>query len=134
MVLVPVTLATTAACVALNIWLGGRIAAFRQKFKVSIGDGGEEPLLRRMRAQANFIENAPFVLILIGALELMDGNRWGLTGIAILFAAARILHGIGMDGGPAQSMRMYGMIATTIVNVALIVWAMVRLVELALGR
>ena len=134
MVVVPVTLATAAACAALNIWLGARIAAYRQKFKVGVGDGGHEPLLRRMRAQANFIENAPFVLILIGALELMGGNRSGLGGIAIVFVVARILHGIGMDGGTVQRMRMYGMIATTFVNVARIIWAIVRLVELALGR
>ena len=38
------------------------------------------------------------------------------------------------DGGTVQRMRMYGMIATTFVNVALIIWAIVRLVELALGR
>lgn len=133
MILVPVTLATAAACALLNIWLGLRIAAYRQKFKVSVGDGGNEPLLRRMRAQANFIENAPFVVILIGALEVSGGNRWELAGIAIVFVAARIAHAIGMDGGPVQRMRMYGMIATTLVNVALIIWAVVELVELASG-
>src|SRR5689334_7222542 len=53
---VPVTLATVAAVVFVNIWLGSRIAAYRRQFKVSVGDGGHEPFLRRMRAQANFIE------------------------------------------------------------------------------
>jgi uncharacterized membrane protein YecN with MAPEG domain len=134
MVLVPVTLATAAACVALNIWLGGRIAAYRQKFKVSVGDGGQEPLLRRMRAQANFIENAPFVLVLIGALELMGGNRSELAGLGIVFLAARIAHAIGMDGAELRRWRGYGMIATTFVNVALVIWAIVRVAQLASGR
>jgi uncharacterized protein len=71
---VPVTLAATAAAIALNIWLGGRIAQLRKQFKVSVGDGGHEPLLRRMRAQANFIENAPFFLILLAGLELSDAS------------------------------------------------------------
>ncbi|HEY6048007.1 MAG TPA: MAPEG family protein, partial [Sphingomicrobium sp.] len=61
---VPVTLVTAAAMVALNMWLGMRIAKLRGEFKVSVGDGGHEPLLRRMRAQANFIENAPFFVLL----------------------------------------------------------------------
>src|SRR4051794_36351443 len=56
-------LLATAACVLLNIWLGMRIARLRRDLKVSVGDGGHDLLLRRMRAQATFIENAPFVLI-----------------------------------------------------------------------
>jgi hypothetical protein len=131
---VPVTLATAAACVLLNIWLGGRIAAFRRDFKVSVGDGGQEPLLRRMRAQANFIENAPFVLILLGLIELSGGNRSELIGIAIVFVAARISHAIGMDRAELRRWRMYGMLGTTFVNIVLVVWAVVLLVELYLGR
>src|SRR5438309_107194 len=50
---VPVTMVTTAACALLNMWLGWRVGQYRARFKVSVGDGGEEPLLRRMRAQAN---------------------------------------------------------------------------------
>ena len=95
---VPVTLATAAACVLLNNWLGMRIAAFRKQYRVSIGDGGHEPLLRRMRAQANFIEHTPFMLILVAGLELSGANRIGLTVIAGIYIIARVLHGLGMDG------------------------------------
>jgi len=62
---VPITLATAAAAVALNIWLGARVVRSRRDHGVRIGDGGNEAVLRRMRAQANFIENAPFFLILL---------------------------------------------------------------------
>src|SRR5690242_12751471 len=79
---VPITLLTAAAAAILNIWLGYRIAQHRHEFKVSVGDGGHEPLLRRMRAQANFIENAPFFLILLGGLELSRANRLGLAAVA----------------------------------------------------
>ena len=65
MVPVPVTLAATAACAVLNMWLGARVGKYRARFKVSVGDGGQEPLLRRMRAQANFIESAPIFLLLL---------------------------------------------------------------------
>ena len=118
-----VLLATAAACVLLNIWLGARIARLRRDLKVSVGDGGHEFLLSRMRAQANFIENAPFVLIILGGLELSSANPAYLAVIATLFILSRIAHGIGMDRPELRRWRMWGMIGTTIVNIALVVWA-----------
>jgi uncharacterized membrane protein YecN with MAPEG domain len=131
---VPVTLVSAAATVLLNFWLGWRIANLREEYKVSVGDGGHELLLRRMRAQSNFIENAPFVLILIGALELSGGNRWALGGVATVFLAARIAHAFGMDGGERQRWRMYGMMGTMITNLALVIWALFCAFELCLRR
>ena len=134
MVPVPVTLASAAACALLNIWLGSRIAAFRKEFRVSVGDGGHEPLLRRMRAQANFIESAPFVLILLGGLEISGANRIAMAVIAAIFIVVRILHGLGMDGGERQRLRMYGMIGSSLVTLTLTVWAVVCAVELLSSR
>jgi hypothetical protein len=73
----PITLAAAAAAVFVNIWLGSRIVKTRRDNGVKICDGGNEAVLRRMRAQANFIENAPFFLILLGGLEVSGGNRPG---------------------------------------------------------
>ena len=134
MVPVPVTLLTAAAAVLLNIWLGMRIARFRRDFKVSVGDGGHEPLLRRMRAQANFIENAPFFLILLGGLELSGANRLGLALFALLFVLSRIAHAYGMDGGALQRWRRDGILATTFVNLALTLWAILVAGGALLGR
>jgi uncharacterized membrane protein YecN with MAPEG domain len=131
---VPVTLVTAAAAVFLNIWLGSRIAAHRRDFKVSVGDGGHEPLLRRMRAQANYIEHAPFFLILLFGLELSGANRWALGAIALIFVVARIAHGLGMDADRDRRWRGYGMIASALAGVALALWALVCVAGLCLGR
>ena len=130
MVPLPISLLATVAASLLNIWLGARIAAFRRDFKVSVGDGGHEPLLRRMRAQANFIENAPFFLILLAGLELAGANRLALAAAAIAFILARIAHGYGMDGGTLARWRTYGMIASTIASLSLTIWAIVTAVEI----
>ena len=122
---IPVTLATAAAAVFVNIWLGWRISQLRKQYQVSVGDGGHEPLLRRMRAQANFVENAPFFLILLVALELSGANRLALLAVAATFLLARIAHGVGMDGGDGPRWRMYGMIGSTFATVALAIWALV---------
>jgi uncharacterized protein len=131
---VPVTLLTAAAAVGLNIWLGSRVVKSRRDNGVKIGDGGNEAVLRRMRAQANFIENAPFFLILLGGLELSGGNRLALGVIAVVFVLARIAHPIGMDGPHVVRWRMFGMMATLLALVALALWAVVCAAELCLGR
>jgi uncharacterized membrane protein YecN with MAPEG domain len=134
MIRLPISLLTAAAASLLNIWLGARIAAFRQQYKISVGDGGEEALLRRMRAQANFIENAPFFLILLAGLELAGANGLGLALVAILFILSRIAHGYGMDGGSLARWRTYGMISSTIATLALTVWAVVCAIEILSAR
>jgi len=131
---IPVSLGAAAALALLNNWLGMRIAAFRKEFRVNVGDGGHEPLLRRMRAQANFIEHAPFVLILLLGLEISGANRIALAAIAVVFVIARILHGLGMDGGERQRLRMYGMMSSSLVTLILIVWALACAVGFCLGR
>lgn len=97
-IILPVALATTATCALLNFWLAVRVGLVRRAEKISIGDGGNERLIARMRAQLNFAEYAPFVLILIGLIELAVGTQWWLWATAALFVVARILHPIGMDG------------------------------------
>jgi uncharacterized membrane protein YecN with MAPEG domain len=131
---VPITLFAAAACTLLNIWLGARIAAHRRDYKVSVGDGGHEPLLRRMRAQANFIENAPFILILIAALELSGAHRFGLALIAAIFIVVRVFHAIGMDAAENRRWRMVGMMGSTFVTLALTFWALLCAAEICLGR
>jgi len=97
-IILPVTLATAAACALLNVWLAVRIGQVRRAEKVSIGDGGNPRLIARMRAQLNFVEYAPIVLILIGLIELAVGTETWLWAVAALFVVARILHAFGMDG------------------------------------
>ncbi len=131
---VPITLLTAAAAIAVNIWLGARIVASRREHQVKIGDGGNEAVLRRMRAQANFTENTTLFLILLGGLELSGGNRWALAVIAAAFILARIAHGIGMDGPHVFRWRTVGMMTTVFGQVVLSLWAIVCAAEAFLSR
>ena len=97
-VLLPVTLVTAGGLALINFWLSMRVGAVRRSAKISIGDAGHEPLIRRMRAQANFVEFAPFVLALIGLVEFNVGSTAWLSVVAAAFLAARVLHALGMDG------------------------------------
>ena len=66
--MLPITLTIAAAAAILNIWLASRCVRIRMGAKIMSGDGGHPMMMCRMRAQANFAENAPFVLILLGLM------------------------------------------------------------------
>ncbi|MEL7447148.1 MAG: MAPEG family protein [Pseudomonadota bacterium] len=110
MIILPVTLTAAAAAAILNVWLMIRIGRVRAQEKIFVGHEDNENVIRRMRAQANFVENAPFVLILIAAIELSGkGDPW-LAYVAGLFIIGRVAHGLGMDGGSLAKGRMIGTI------------------------
>lgn len=120
----PITLTFAGAAAILHIWLAARVSRLRAAHKVSIGDGGNEALVRRMRAHANYGENMPIVLILIGLIELAGGDARILWGAGIIFMLSRIAHGFGMDQPYPSRLRMIGMIGTTLVLVGLAGWAL----------
>jgi len=120
-IILPVALATTAACALLNLWLAFRVGILRRSEKISIGDGGNERLTARMRAQLNFAEYAPIVLILIALIELAMGTVEWLWVVAALFVVARILHAFGMDGWKPG--RAIGIVLTFLVLAGLALYA-----------
>ncbi len=127
--LLQTTLSLAAAAAIINIWLGIRCGQVRTKTKISIGDGGNDALIRRMRAHANFVEFTPFVLILVGAIELAGrGGRW-LAIVGAVYMLGRVAHGFGMDSGDENKLRMAGVIISMLTLLGLAVWA----VLIALG-
>jgi uncharacterized membrane protein YecN with MAPEG domain len=96
--ILPVTLTTAAGLALINLWLQVRIGQVRMAEKIEVGDGGNERMIRRMRAQANLVENAPFVWALIAGIELARGTSTWLWAVSGLFLLARVAHPFGMDG------------------------------------
>lgn len=128
--LLQTTLSLAAAAAIINIWLGIRIGQLRHALKVSVGTGGHEAIERRMRAQLNFAENVPLVLILIGLVEVAQkGGAW-LAPVGAAFMLGRVLHGLGMDGGKLEWGRGLGTMTTMLTAVGLALVA----VLIALGR
>ena len=121
--ILPITLTTAAAAALTHIWLSTRCIRLRFKENVSIGDGGNKLLSVRMRSHANFSENAPIFLILLGLVELGSGKSGWLWATAIAFILARIAHAFGMERRAPNLLRMGGMIVTFLTLIALAVQA-----------
>lgn len=121
--ILPITLSAVAAAALINIWLAMRCGKIRQQAKILHGDGDHPPLVRRMRAQLNFVENTPFVLLLIGAIELAGkGSTW-LALVSGVYMLARISHAIGMDSEELSKFRMVGVMVTMLTLLGLAIFA-----------
>ncbi|MFN9377953.1 MAG: MAPEG family protein [Novosphingobium sp.] len=129
--LLPTTLSLAAAAAIINLWLSIRCGQVRGKAGISIGTDGNELLERRMRAQLNFVENTPWVLLLIAGIELAGkGGQW-LAIVGGIYMLGRVAHGLGMDGAGAMAKgRMIGTLITMLTLLGLAVVA----VLVVLGR
>ena len=128
--LLPTTLSLTAAAALINLWLAIRVGKLRGSEKIFHGDGGHALLLRRMRAQANFIEYVPLTLILIAGIELSGKGGGWLPIVGAVFMFGRLLHPFGMDSESPAPTRAIGMMTTMLTLIGLAVMA----VLIALGH
>lgn len=126
-IILPVTLSAAAAAALINIWLIIRVGQVRSSEQINIGDGGNEKVTRRMRAQANFVESAPFVVLLIGAIELTGRGEPWLMYVSGAYFVCRVLHAFGMEGGSMQWGRFVGTIATLLTLLGLAIVAVLIL-------
>jgi len=119
------TITLTAAGVAaiLNCWIAWRVVQLRRSRQVSVGDGGDQAVVCRMRAHANFTEFTPFVLILIAVIEYSTGTSLWLWAVMAIYMLGRIAHAYGMDGWALG--RSAGAIITLLVLLGLGIYAIV---------
>lgn len=82
---------------------------------ISLGDGGDQVLLRRIRAHGNFAEYVPIILLMIGMLELSGARPWLLHVLGAALLIARLLHGYAMSFTESWKFgRFYGTLTTFI--------------------
>ena len=108
--------------VALSI----RVVLRRISARISLGDGDDKELRKRIRAQANCIEYLPLALLLLLMLELNQTQPLVLHGCGIALIAARVVHGFGLSRtGGLSTERLAGTAVTWLLMVAmalLLIW------------
>ena len=91
-----------APYIALNLLLTPvlmfRVGQVRVGKNIMLGDGGDKLMLSRMRAHANFTENAPLALIGLIGLAMLSAHPIILHVFGAAFFIGRILHAMGMSG------------------------------------
>lgn len=64
---------------------------------VSLGDGGDNELLRRIRGHGNFSEYVPLILVMLGFMELSRFSLYFIHALGITLLVARLLHGYALS-------------------------------------
>jgi uncharacterized membrane protein YecN with MAPEG domain len=108
-------------CGAFFVMLTFRVIGGRRSGKVSLGDGGDKVLERRIRGQGNAAEQMPIALIALLAAELIGGSTVTLALSAAIFCIGRIVHGVGFgwfDHSP--KLRMGGMLMSLIGTIVIL--------------
>jgi uncharacterized membrane protein YecN with MAPEG domain len=79
------------------IVLSARVISRRRDANISLGDGGDVEMQRRVRGHANFAEYAPLALLLIALLEIGGTTPfWLLHLLGVMLVLGRVLHGIAL--------------------------------------
>lgn len=126
MISLPITALFIGVFVVLQIPLTVMVAYRRARTGIQFFDGGDQILLRRMRAHGNYTETVPIVLLAMAASELTGAPAWLLWtgGLSLLVgrlmhAAILVLKGWGLP-------RALGMILTFVPMIGFGVWCLSR--------
>ena len=123
--ILPITSIFTAASAIALVTLSFPVSVRRSEVGEMAGDGSDETLRRRIRAQGNFTEYVPLGLVSLGMVEAHATRAWIVVSIGAALAVGRALHATGMLRGSA-TVRGFGMLFTYL---ALLVAAGSLLVE-----
>lgn len=92
-----------------------RVVRLRWALSVAIGDGGDRVMMRAIRAHGNFIETAPWGILLLLLMEMNQFPEWGLHLFGATLLLGRLLHAFGLSRSAGPSLgRVSGMILTVL--------------------
>jgi len=108
----PVTLGVTSVLGLLYIVLTFRVIQARWQNRVSLGDGGQSDLVKRIRTHGNFIEYVPLLLIFLALFEISGVDKTVLASCGAALIAVRIFHIVGIALKPPNIFRIIGTAGT----------------------
>jgi uncharacterized membrane protein YecN with MAPEG domain len=119
-----ITMLYAGLCTILVVFLALRVVQFRFRNKIGLGDGGNQEMLRRVRAHANAVENMPLALLLLGGMELNGYSPARVHGFGATLFVSRAAHawGLSHSGGTSKG-RFLGSLFTWLLMLSMAVFA-----------
>jgi uncharacterized protein len=99
LMLVSITSLYAAILAIILVVLSFHVIRNRLKNEIDIGDGGNDTMLRAIRAQGNFVEYIPIALFLMFLLEINKESTTLLHVMGITLVVGRLLHPFGILKG-----------------------------------
>ena len=109
---VPVTVFFIGLFALIQIPLTVMVGYRRVQTGIQFFDGGDQTLLRRMRAHGNFTETVPIVLLAMAAAEIASLPHWALWAGGLSLLIGRIMHASILITKGWGNPRAFGMILT----------------------
>ena len=105
-----------------------RVPMRRATLNAPWGDGDDDILATRVRVFGNFIEYVPYVVLLMGLVELSGGQQSTLHFCGLSLVVARLLHAVALhrrdDAIWRKLFRAVGAMTTWLVLLSLAVYAL----------
>lgn len=108
-----------ALLAGLFLILSARVITYRRSNSISLGDGGDGVLLARVRAQGNFVEYAPFGLLLMLIAEAQGTAPFWLHLCGAQLLIGRVLHGVNFSFGIRNVVLRFGGMVLTLTALGL---------------
>ena len=109
----PVVFLYAALLGLLFVSLSTRTILTRRRLGISLGDAGDDSMLRAIRVHSNFAEYVPLSLLLIYFVEIGGASPLFVHALGASVVAGRVLHAYGLGGREERSMfRALGMALT----------------------
>jgi hypothetical protein len=103
----------------LYIYLAANVIRTRGKTGVSLGDGGNRLLERRIRAHGNFAEYVPFGLLLMACLEVNGLGPYWIHLLGITLVAGRTFHAAALSSLTSRPVARTGGMVLTLSTIGL---------------
>jgi uncharacterized membrane protein YecN with MAPEG domain len=104
----------------IMLFLAFLVTFQRLRNKVDIGDGGNEALIKAIRAHGNNVEYVPIALLMLAVIEIMGAPAYVLHLTGGMLTFGRISHAYGLHGTTGSSAgRMLGTLTTWIIIIIL---------------
>lgn len=93
------------------IFLIRNVIKTRTKNRIILGDGNNAEMIAAIRMHGNFVETAPWGLLLMFLIEYQDGNFFVLHFLGLTLLAGRVLHAYALKKS-LLPIRVAGMMCT----------------------
>jgi uncharacterized protein len=94
------------------IYVSARVGMTRTRLKINLGDGGNDEMIRAIRAQGNYVEYAPMALLGLLTLAAMGQGTTLIHALGAVFLGARMAHLLGLGLGVWPAGRFVGTLGT----------------------
>ncbi len=125
MSILPVSTLYIVAFALLFVVFTFRVGLVRKRTGISFLDGGNQLLLRRMRAHANFVETVPLALALIALTEANGASVAFTHSLGLTLLVSRLMHYITLQVSPhalTRPISMLGTFAVYLVSSGWLLW------------